>query len=56
MENLFLSPESYKPIKLQVDYIAEKDLAEFIKSIRIDNPKYNEGLINAVNNDYLDIP
>lgn len=55
-ELLFISPESLRPIKLHTDYISEKDLAEFIKSIRIDNPKYNEGLINAVNNYYLDIP
>lgn len=50
-EFLFTSPESTRPIKLQSDYISEKDLADFIKAISIDAPKYNEELVDAINKD-----
>jgi S-DNA-T family DNA segregation ATPase FtsK/SpoIIIE len=54
-EFLFTSPESTRLIKLQSDYISEKDLSEFIKAISIDTPKYNEELVDAINKDYLGI-
>jgi len=54
-EFLFLSPESIRPIKLQSDYISDKDLAEFIEKIKVEAPNYYEDLVNAINTDYLDI-
>jgi S-DNA-T family DNA segregation ATPase FtsK/SpoIIIE len=54
-EFLLLSPESTRPIKLQSDFISASDLAEFIKAISIDTPKYNEELVDAINKDYLEI-
>jgi S-DNA-T family DNA segregation ATPase FtsK/SpoIIIE len=54
-EFLFLSPESTRPIKLQSDFISASDLAEFIKTVSLDAQKYNEELVDAINNDYPDI-
>jgi len=54
-EFLFISPESTRPIKLQSDYISDKDLIEFIKTLSFDAPKYNEELVDAINKDYLEI-
>ena len=54
-ELLFISPESIRPIKLQTDYLSDKDLGKFIKAISVDAPKYNEELVDAINKDYLDI-
>jgi S-DNA-T family DNA segregation ATPase FtsK/SpoIIIE len=55
-EFLFLSPESTRPIKLQSDYMSNKDLAEFIEKRSIETPKYNEDLVNDIIKGIPEIP
>jgi S-DNA-T family DNA segregation ATPase FtsK/SpoIIIE len=49
-EFLFLSPESRRPIKLQSDYISEKDIKERISELEKQTPDYNEELLSVIEN------
>ena len=46
----FISPVSTKPIRLQGDYIAEKELKGRISELEKQTPDYNEELLSAIEN------
>ena len=47
---LFISPVSTRPIRLQGDYISEKELKEKISELENQTPDYNEELLSAIEN------
>jgi len=47
---LFISPVSIKPIRLQGDYISERELNERISELEKQTPDYNEELLSAIEN------
>jgi len=47
---LFISPVSTRSVRLQGDYISEKELKERISDLEKQTPDYNEELLNAIEN------
>ena len=47
---LFISPVSTRPVRLQGDYISERELKERISELEKQTPDYNEELLSAIEN------
>lgn len=54
VDMLFISPVSIKPIRLQGEYISERELKERISELEKQTPDYNEELLSAIENSRYD--